>query len=171
MTFWFEYKQREYKGYIPGLGEHTVYNAVTSLAAAEILGVDLQYALERLSSFRHMRSHFEVIEGRNQVTVIDDTWKSTPATLRKGLETLDRIALPNQRIIAVLGRISALGKYADDEDEKAGHLLDDLGIDVLITKGSIAKDFTKPAIDAGVDRDNIYHFQTVDGMNDFLIHF
>ena len=35
MTFVLVYKEREFNGYIPGLGEHNVYNAVASLAAAE----------------------------------------------------------------------------------------------------------------------------------------
>ncbi len=171
MIFRIEYKQSVFKGYIPGLGEHNVYNAVTSLAAAANLGVDLHYALKRLSSFHHMRSHFEIIKGRNQITVVDDTWKSNPASLRKGLETLSSIALPNQRKIAVLGRMAALGKYADEEYEKAGHLLGNSGIDVLITKGTIAKDFAKPAIEAGIDPDNVYHFSNVDEMKRFFDSF
>jgi UDP-N-acetylmuramoyl-tripeptide--D-alanyl-D-alanine ligase len=171
MTFYIEYEQSEFKGSIPGLGEHNVYNAVTSLAAAAILGVDLHYALKRLSSFHHMRSHFEIIEGRNQITVIDDTWKSNPASLRKGLETLSSIELPNQRKIAVLGRLAALGEYADEEYEKAGYLLGDLGIDVLITNDSIAKDFAKPAIEAGVDPDNVYHFSDSYDLKRFLDSF
>jgi UDP-N-acetylmuramoyl-tripeptide--D-alanyl-D-alanine ligase len=168
MTFCIEYRQSEFKGSIPGLGEHNVYNAVTSLAAAAILGVDLHYALKRLSSFHHMRSHFEIIEGRNQITVVDDTWKSNPASLKKGLETLSSIVLPNQRKIAVLGRLVALGEYADEEYEKAGHLLGNSGIDVLITKGSIAKDFAKPAIEAGIDPDNVYHFSDAGEMKRFF---
>ncbi|MEH7385447.1 UDP-N-acetylmuramoyl-tripeptide--D-alanyl-D-alanine ligase [Bacillus sp. JJ1521] len=171
MTFDIEYKQRRFKGYIPGIGEHNVYNAVTSLVAARILGVDLHYALKRLSSFHHMRSHFEIIEGRNQITVVDDTWKSNPASLRKGLETLSSIALPNQRKIAVLGRMAPLGKYADEEYVKGGHLVGNLGIDVLITKGSIAKDFAKPAIEAGIDPDNVYHFSDADKMKRFFDSF
>ncbi|QGS68773.1 hypothetical protein CV093_10720 [Oceanobacillus sp. 143] len=171
MTFWIEYKQSEYKGYIPGLGEHNVYNACASAAAAAILGVDFRYALKRLSTFYHLSSHFQIIEGRKQITLVDDTWKSNPASLREGLETLCRIALPSQRKIAVLGRMAALGRYADEEYEKAGHLLGDLGIDVLITKGFIAKEFVKPAIEAGVNPNNVYHFSDVDEMKVFLIHF
>ena len=171
MTFFIEYKQSKFKGYIPGLGEHNVYNAVTSLAAAAILGVDLHYALKRLSSFHHMSSHFEIIKGRNQITMVDDTWKFNPASLRVGLETLSSIALPNQRKIAVLGKMTALGKYADDEYEKAGHLLGNSGIEVLITKGFIAKDFAKPAIEAGIDPDNIYHFSDADEINRFFDSF
>lgn len=171
MTFWIEFRQNEYKGYIPGLGEHNVYNAAASLAAAAILGVDLHYALKRLSSFHHMGSHFQIIEGRNQITLVDDTWKSNPASLRIGLETLCSIALPSQRKIAVLGRMASLGKYADEEYEKAGHLLGNLGIDVLITKGFIAKDFAKPAIEAGVNSHNVYHFSDTDEMKRFFDSF
>ena len=171
MTFWFKYKQNTFKGYIPGLGEHNVYNAITSLVAAEVLGVDLHYAIKRLSKFQHMKSHFEIIKGRNQIKVVDDTWKSNPASLRKGLETLSSIALPNQRKIVVLGRMSALGDYGDEEYKKAGHLLGKLGIDVLITKGFIAKDFVEPAIEAGINPDNVYHFSDADEMKIFFDSF
>ncbi|MBU8919257.1 UDP-N-acetylmuramoyl-tripeptide--D-alanyl-D-alanine ligase [Bacillus sp. FJAT-29953] len=171
MTFWIELRQNEYKGYIPGLGEHNVYNAAASLAAAAILGVDLHYALKRLSTYHHMGSHFQIIEGRNRITLVDDTWKSNPASLRKGLETLSHIAFPSQRKIAVLGRMASLGKYADEEYEKAGYLLGDLGVDVLITKGSIAKDFAKPAIEAGINPHNVYHFSDGDEMKRFFDSF
>jgi UDP-N-acetylmuramoyl-tripeptide--D-alanyl-D-alanine ligase len=79
--------------------------------------------------------------------------------------------LPSQRKIAVLGRMAALGKYADEEYEKAGHLLGNLGIDVLITKGFIAKDFAKPAIEAGVNPQNVYHFSDADEMKRFFDSF
>jgi UDP-N-acetylmuramoyl-tripeptide--D-alanyl-D-alanine ligase len=171
MTFWIKYKESEFKGYIPGLGEHNVYNATASLVAAAILGVDLHYALKRLSSFHHMRSHFQIIEGRNHITLVDDTWKSNPASLKKGLETLCSIALPSQRKIAVLGRMAALGKYADKEYKKKGQLLVDLGIDVLITKGFIAKDFAMPAIDAGLNPHNVYHFSDADEIKRFFDSF
>jgi UDP-N-acetylmuramoyl-tripeptide--D-alanyl-D-alanine ligase len=171
MTFWMEYMQSEYQGYIPGLGEHSVYNAATSLAAAAMLGVDIHYALKRLSFYPHMRSHFQVMEGRNHITLVDDTWKSNPASLRTGLETLSKIALPSQRKIAVLGRMTALGKYADEEYEKAGHLIAASGVDILITKGFIAKDFEKPAIEAGVNPHNVYHFSDADEMKRFFDSF
>ncbi|WP_413306210.1 UDP-N-acetylmuramoyl-tripeptide--D-alanyl-D-alanine ligase [Bacillus sp. 1P10SD] len=171
MIFWIEYKQWELNGYIPGLGEHNVYNAAASLAAAASLGVDLHNAVKRLSTYHHMGSHFQIMEGRNQVTLVDDTWKSNPASLRKGLETLSRIALPFQRKIAVLGRMASLGKYADEEYEKAGQLLGNLGIDVLVTKGFIAKDFAKPAIEAGVNAKNVYHFSDADEMKRFFDSF
>ncbi|WP_409303882.1 Mur ligase family protein [Peribacillus sp. SCS-155] len=171
MTFCIEYKQNEFKGYIPGLGEHNIYNATASLAAAAILGVDLPYALNRLSSYRHMKSHFEIIKGRNQITLVDDTWKSNPASLRIGIQTLSRIASPSQRKIAVLGRMDSLGKYADEEYENAGRLVGDLAINVLITQGAIAKEFTKPAIQAGVNPDNVYHFSDIEKMKRFFDSF
>ena len=67
--------------------------------------------------------------------------------------------------------MAPLRKYADEEYEKAGHLLGDLGIDVLITKGSIAKDFVKPAIEAGIDPDNVYNFSDADEMKRFFDSF
>ena len=51
MTFWLKHKGVKYKGYIPGLGEHNVYNAVAAISAAVSLDIDIPYAIKRLSSF------------------------------------------------------------------------------------------------------------------------
>lgn len=168
MNFSFLTKEREFNGYIPGLGESNVYNAVAALAVADVLGIDLHYAIKRLSSYQHMKSHFQIIKGRNQITLVDDTWKSNPASLRKGLESLCSIAKPSQRKIVVLGRMASLGKYANEQYTKAGYLLGHLGIDVLITKGSIAKDLANPAIRGGMDPNNVYHFSEANEIKNFF---
>ncbi|MFK2824595.1 Mur ligase family protein [Bacillus sp. B190/17] len=168
MHFKLNYKGKSYNGSVPGLGEHNVYNAIASIAAAIEVGINMKTAIKRLASFQHLDAHFQMIESRRQVTLIDDTWKSTPASLKSGLSSLKKISLPSQRTIAVLGRMSALGIYADEEYEKAGKLIKDLEIDILITKGTIAKDFGVAAIQAGVEKEKIYHFIEVEEMKTFF---
>ena len=41
----------------------------------------------------------------------------------------------------------------------------------LSPKGFIAKDFVKPAIEAGIDPDNVYHFSDADEMKRFFDSF
>ncbi|WP_191991744.1 Mur ligase family protein [Bacillus aerolatus] len=171
MHFKIKYNNQLYDGIVPGLGEHNVYNAVASIAAALEIGMNMNTAIKRVASFHHLNSHFQIIEGKNQVTVIDDTWKSNPASLKNGLLAFKELAMPSQRKIAILGRMAALGKYAEEEYEKAGLLLKELGIDVLITKGFLAKDIAKAAINAGMDKKNVYHFSEAEEMINFLDSF
>lgn len=157
MKYKVAHDDKVYKGVLSVLGSHNVYNAVASIAVAVELGVDIDIAMKRLKSFSPLQSHFQIIEGRNKMTIIDDTWKSNPASLEVGLRTLQKIALPFQRKIAVLGRIASLGDYADAEYEKAGKLLGQLGIDKLITKGSLAKDIGTAAVAFGMNKQDVYH--------------
>ncbi|MEK4028558.1 UDP-N-acetylmuramoyl-tripeptide--D-alanyl-D-alanine ligase [Pseudobacillus sp. FSL P4-0506] len=162
------YRGKSYTGSVPGLGEHNVYNAVASIATAREMGMKVTSAIKRLASFEHLSSHFEIIEGRNKTVLIDDTWKSNPASLKSGLLSLVDMARSSQRTIAVLGRMAELGIYADEEYKKIGQLLKEIGIDVLITKGFFAKDIAKSAIRAGMKKDNIYHFSEEEEMKSFL---
>lgn len=58
-----------------------------------------------------------------------------------------------------------------EEYEKMGHLIGKLGIDVLVTKGFIAKEFVHPAIEGGVKPENIYHLSELDEMKEFFDSF
>ncbi|SFC71436.1 UDP-N-acetylmuramoyl-tripeptide--D-alanyl-D-alanine ligase [Bacillus sp. OV322] len=146
-----------YEGTIPGLGEHCVYNAAAAITAAMEMGVDIQTSISRLETFTTLKSRFQLIKGKNDMTIIDDTWKSNPASLESGLKTLNDLEFPSCRKIAVLGRIAALGKYADSEYERIGKLAAQFGIDKLITKGSLAKDLGKAAISAGMKKENVFN--------------
>lgn len=157
MNYKITHNNKEFKGTVPGLGSHNVYNAAASIAVAVELGMDMDTAIKRLESFPPLKSHFQIVEGRNDITIIDDTWKSNPASLESGLRTFHEISLPSQRKIAVLGRIAALGNYADTEYQKVGKLLVELGINKLITKGSLAKDIGKAAVAFGMNKEDVYH--------------
>lgn len=52
MEFTVVYQMNEYKGIIPGIGEHNVYNAVAAIAAAVEIGIDIKDAIKRLDNTR-----------------------------------------------------------------------------------------------------------------------
>ncbi|OIK14895.1 UDP-N-acetylmuramoyl-tripeptide--D-alanyl-D-alanine ligase [Bacillus sp. MUM 13] len=146
-----------YEGTIPGMGEHCVYNAAAAITAAMEMGVGIQDSISRLETFPSLKSRFEMIKGKNDMTIIDDTWKSNPASLESGLQTLKKLKSKSGRKIAVLGRVAALGKYADSEYERIGKMAVQSGIDKLITKGSLAKDIGKAAVSAGMKKQDVYN--------------
>lgn len=168
MKFTVEYQMNEYEAHIPGLGEHNVYNAVAATAAAIEIGVDITSSLKRLASFQNLRSHFEIIQIPNQITLIDDTWKSNPTSLENGLRLLDKISTSSQRKIAVLGRMGSLGKYSDEMYKKVGRWLAEIGIDKLITKGFIGKEIAKAAFIAGMGKQDVHHFTETRDVQAFL---
>lgn len=168
MEFTLHYQMKDYRAFVPGIGEYNVYNAVAATAAAIEIGIDITTSLERLASFQQLRSHFEIFELPNQITVIDDTWKSNPVSLENGLHLLDKIAKPDQRKIAVLGRMGQLGPYADEMYKKVGRLLVEKGIFKLITKGFIGKEIAKAALIAGMSKRGVHHFAEARDIQNFL---
>ncbi|MCM2531949.1 Mur ligase family protein [Neobacillus pocheonensis] len=168
MGFIVEYQKKEYKGLIPGIGEHNVYNAVAAIAAAVEIGIEVTVAIKRLALFQHVRSHFEIIKLQNQITIIDDTWKGNQTSLQNGLRLLDRISLPSQRKIAALGRMAPLGQYSEEMYKKIGELLAEIRINKLITKGFFGKEIAKAALLAGMSKQDVHHFSETQEIKDFL---
>ncbi|WP_053365724.1 Mur ligase family protein [Bacillus sp. FJAT-27245] len=168
MEFTLIHQKKEYIAFIPGIGEHNVYNAVAAIAGAVEAGIDITASIERLASFQHLRSHFEIIQLPNQITLIDDTWKSNPPSLENGLRLLGEISVPSQRKIAVLGRMGPLGQYADEKYKKVGRLLVEIGVNKLITKGFIGKEIAKAALLAGMSKRDIHHYTDTHDVQDFL---
>ncbi len=75
--------------------------------------------------------------------------------MRAALKVLDDLA-EGRKKIAVLGRMAALGEFADDQYAQISQQLVEQNVDVLITRGSIAKDFAKHALRFGMKEQNVY---------------
>ncbi|MGE7667277.1 Mur ligase family protein [Ureibacillus composti] len=168
MKFTFEHDGLEYKGVIPGLGEHNVYNAIAAIIAANEVNIDIETSLKQLTSFSHLRSHFQMIEIPNEILIIDDTWKFNIPSFHIGMELLSKIATPNQRKIVVLGRPAPLGQYAKEEYKKFGEKIVEHGIHKLITKGFVAKDISRAALRAGMSKRDVHHFSETKEIQEFL---
>ena len=133
-------------------GKHQVLNAMAALSAADAYGVPLKGAAEKLGLFRGFKHRQQVLT-HNGVTVIDDSYNASPASMKAALDILKEIGTPGKRI-AVLADMKELGP-----DEKALHL--DVGryiadgdrADVLLTLGDLAKEIARGfALGSGGDK-------------------
>ena len=114
---------------LPFAEPHNVLNTLAAIAAARRIGVTPPGSLEvRFSSLRGA-----VVELEGGVTVVNDCYNANPMSMRAALEHL--AATPAERRIAVLGRMAELGPDEARFHREVGTLVDELGIDVLITVG------------------------------------
>ncbi|AJM77474.1 UDP-N-acetylmuramoyl-tripeptide--D-alanyl-D-alanine ligase [Rathayibacter toxicus] len=121
------------------LGEHHVMNALAATAAALSLGVDLDeivVALETVTLAEHGR--MEVLGGA-EVTIINDAYNASPDSTAAALRTLAQIGPQYGRTVAVLGEMSELGEWADEEHERVGLLAVRLNIAQLVVVGAGAR--------------------------------
>jgi len=148
MQFNVQYKTRNYQAYVPGLGEHQVYNALCAIATVCELGVNISEAIERLKSFQKYNKQLQIVNGMNDSTIIDDTWSITTTSLQAALKVLNELGKGKKKI-AILGTITDLGSWGYVIHEEAGELVHRIGADVLITIGFHARIIADCAVKLG----------------------
>ncbi|WP_252505061.1 UDP-N-acetylmuramoyl-tripeptide--D-alanyl-D-alanine ligase [Sporosarcina sp. Marseille-Q4943] len=133
-----EHMKKKYRILIPGLGEHQVYNALAAIAAVHQIGMDLTDVAFHFRTFQPLNKQLQLLEGLNGATIIDDTWSITTTSLHAAMRVLQAIH-PGKRKIAVIGTITDLGSWGYAIHQRAGEILAQSKIDVLVTIGEHAK--------------------------------
>jgi UDP-N-acetylmuramoyl-tripeptide--D-alanyl-D-alanine ligase len=157
MSFNLLYQGKSYEAFVPGYGEYNVYDALASLAAVMVAGMDLETAIQRLAGIRQVEEHMEFKTGAGGCTVIDDTWNSSSLSTAMGIQVLKDVSA-GKKAIAVLGYIPQLdeGFYADIEYAKLGVLANASGVDLLIIAGHEANEIGSGALSAGMDAAKVH---------------
>ncbi|WP_026074608.1 Mur ligase family protein [Brevibacillus massiliensis] len=157
MNFELAHQGKSYQGYVPGYGEHNVYNALAAIAAVSRIGVEIETALHRLAGFEQVEEHLEVKTGVNGCTVIDDTWNSSPLAMATALQVLKDIS-QGRKTIALLGYMPQLGEseYALEQYAKMGEKAVETNLDLLIVVGEEAEEIGLSALRQGMNEHSVY---------------
>lgn len=166
MAFHLHYNNRIYKAYIPGYGEHQVYNALAAIAAVNEMGMNIKEAIARLATYENMTRHLEFSDGIGGSTIIDDTWTNNPTSIEAALKVLDTIG-KGKNVILVLGDINRLGNFEKKYHREIGSLVAKRNIHTLITIGSKAEEIAKQAIQEG-SKATIHIVREVKGLKEML---
>ncbi|MFJ7933874.1 Mur ligase family protein [Sporosarcina sp. NPDC096371] len=166
MDFRLHFNKRTYKAFIPGYGEHQVYNALAALAAVNEMGMDLQEAITRLATYENMTRHLEFSNGVGGSTIIDDTWTNNPTSIEAALKVLDSIG-KGKNVVLVLGDINRLGTFEKKYHGEIGSMVAKRNIHTLITIGSKAEEIARQAIQDG-SKATIHICKEVKGLKELL---
>jgi len=132
---------------LSSIGRHTAYHALASAAVMLSLDYSLGDAAEALRQATFESLRLRVIPGRDGVTVIDDSYNSSPLAARAALALLAEMPEGVQHV-AVLGDMRELGQYSADLHRQVGATA--LGqADVLVTVGEEALRIAEGARAAG----------------------
>jgi UDP-N-acetylmuramoyl-tripeptide--D-alanyl-D-alanine ligase len=118
----------------PLLGTGNLLNLLAATAVATELGVPIEMVAQRAAHVRPAARRGELLRLPGGVTLIDDSYNSSPAALKRALETV-RNATGSARKIAVLGEMLELGDHATRLHEECGWAAAASGLDLLITVG------------------------------------
>ncbi len=151
------------------LGEHHVGNALAAIAAATALGVSLADAVARLETVELAERWRMQPLGSERVRIINDAYNASPDSMAAALRTLAQIVEPGQRTVAVLGAMSELGEYAEEEHDRVGLLAVRLGIQRIVVVGPDARRMFLEAVAQGSWDDEAVFFETADAAYDYLV--
>lgn len=147
-------------------GNHTlIYNALASYLASKLLGMSRSMIKKGINGYSNEKHRLEVINLGNNITLIDDSYNASYASVKLALEYMKNFSV---RKIVVLGDILELGKESKKVHKKIGRLVDGKRIDELITIGKYSKYIGKEAKKNGLKRKHIKHFKTEDKSRNYI---
>jgi UDP-N-acetylmuramoyl-tripeptide--D-alanyl-D-alanine ligase len=121
----------------PLLGTGNLLNLLAATAVATELGVPIEAIAEHAARVQPAAHRGELLRLPGGLTLIDDSYNSSPAALKRALETV-RNATGSARKIAILGEMLELGDHALPLHEECGWTAAESGLDLLITVGGVA---------------------------------
>jgi UDP-N-acetylmuramoyl-tripeptide--D-alanyl-D-alanine ligase len=101
------------------VGEHNAMNAVAAAALARALGFSFEEISAGLSSARPYAHRSRVVLGASGITILDDCYNASPASMEAALATLKSLA-GGGRAIAVLGDMLELGSFEEEAHRTLG---------------------------------------------------
>jgi UDP-N-acetylmuramoyl-tripeptide--D-alanyl-D-alanine ligase len=144
----------------PLLGLGNLSNVLAAAAVALQFDVPVSQIVERAARLRAAPHRGELLRLPGGITLIDDSYNSSPSALRQTLGTL-AIATGCARRVAVLGEMLELGDHADQLHRESGRAVAEAGLDLLITVGGApAAALAAAATAAGMAAGKVTHLAT-----------
>lgn len=148
----FGYQDWEEKLVFPVVGRQSVYALTVATAVANELGVSRERCIEAIESWQQPSGRMQLLTGKKDATIIDDSYNASPYSTVAALDALYR--LPGRKV-AILGSMNELGEYEQEGHEMVGQQCGDL--DMLITIGEAANQYLAPAaVESGVDISRVH---------------
>lgn len=125
------------------VGEHSLRPIMGAIAAGMMMGLTPANIVSGLAIISPVPGRMNMLKGIDGVTIIDDTYNSSPAAAAAALQTLYSFDQAPQRI-AILGSMNELGESSRVEHEKLGQLCDGSMLAWLVLVGDDAKKYISP---------------------------
>ena len=141
----------------PLLGLGNLSNVLAAIAVGLHFGIPLDDMVARAASLMPAYHRGEVLRLPGGVTLIDDSYNSSPAALGRALETM-ATATGSARKVGVLGEMLELGEFSEQLHREAGRRAAEAGLDLLIgVGGTVAAAMTAEAVRAGMPERCVWH--------------
>ncbi|HLV01709.1 MAG TPA: UDP-N-acetylmuramoyl-tripeptide--D-alanyl-D-alanine ligase [Acidobacteriota bacterium] len=157
MSFTLERDGEIYRGVIPMVGRHALYNLAAATAAARQAGISPEEILTGYRRLRPepMRGEIATIAG---ITIWDESYNSNPKAVYSLLETVSSLQGFTRKWL-VLGDMLELGLHSRELHRHLGRAISPDDVDYLVTVGNLARFIGGAAIDEGFSDERVHHFE------------
>jgi UDP-N-acetylmuramoyl-tripeptide--D-alanyl-D-alanine ligase len=143
----------------PLLGRGTLANVLAATAVALDSGIALDAILDVAARLRPADRRGAVAHLGGGITLIDDSYNSSPTALRRALDVVAH-ETRCERKIAVLGEMLELGDHAQALHEECGRAAAAAGLTMLFSIGGTpARALADAAIAAGMPRESVAYYE------------
>ncbi len=156
---------KEFDVALPVAGEHNILNALLAIAAGIVFEIPEKEIKDALSDFSMTKMRMDIIN-TNSITIINDCYNAAPASVSAALSVLGKY---EDKKIAILGDIKALGEYSKKAHFDLGLEVVKNNVDTLVTIGHDARYIAEGAYEQGMDSGNIVSFDTVEEATSSLL--
>jgi UDP-N-acetylmuramoyl-tripeptide--D-alanyl-D-alanine ligase len=151
-------------------GSFNVSNALAAAAVAYCLEIPLEDIKTALQGFTPVRGRLNILQTRDGVHLIDDTYNANPASVKAAIATLGKLR-GRQRGIAVLGDMLELGEASGELHTEIGRFAAQANLDKLYLTGRFSTDVEKGARDGGMASTDIFYgskAEILDALNKYI---
>jgi UDP-N-acetylmuramoyl-tripeptide--D-alanyl-D-alanine ligase len=170
MTFKLEYDGSVVPVFIPGLlSTPSLLAALAGAAVGFSYGINGIEVSQALQNFKLPAGRMNLVAGKNNVLIIDDSYNSSPEAVIESLETV--LGLPKDQYNKswiVLGDMRELGKDSQTAHKNIGIFCAEKNFDFLVTVGEEAKLISQNALEVKMSADRIHHFPDSESAAEFL---
>ncbi len=135
------------------IGAHNVYNGLAAVSCARILGLSYDEIAVSLADFEFPSGRLK-LRKFNSAQFIDDTYNSSPASLKHALYALEDFPAQGAKIV-IMGDMMELGEDKEEFHYEAGIHIARV-CDKFIAVGKLSKVAAEAARQSGFDTNNIY---------------
>ena len=140
-------------------GKAQAYAAAAAACVGLVFGLNLVKISESLLYYQAPPRRMKLLNGVKETYIIDDCYNASPLSMHGAIDTIKD--LKASRKIGVLGDMLEIGKYAIEAHEEIGRLSAKV-FDLLITVGPRAKFIADLAVKSGLNKKNVFSFDTAD---------
>ena len=146
-----------------------VYAVLAGVAVGLALNLDLLAIVNNLSSYKPLSHRMSILKGRNNITIIDDTYNSSPLATEEAIKTIQEIKpVHGARKWLVLGSMLELGEKSKELHYKIGQEVANGNFGFLLTYGDEAKEIARGASEKGMGKKNISSFTNQGELIEYL---